>query len=368
MRETPDRPGSRPRVLVFRVGQLGDSLVALPAVHAVASALEGAELWLLSDPERRGVVSAGDLLFGTGLFAGRFATPPLDLPLTARLAAAARLARNLRALRFDVAVHLGPSFLSRAHLLRDAVFFRLCGARRVVGARWRPSASETGVSEEEALLRRLADSGLPVPAPSARRADLGVGTGEERRVAQWAAASGDDGGRRWIGVAPGSRMPAKVWPEERFRDVVSRLVTRHDVWPVVLGGPEDSGAARRLIRDWGRGFDGCGALSVREAAAALRRCALYLGNDTGTMHLAASEGVRCVAVFSARIPVHVFRPRGEGHAVLWKDVPCRGCALFVCTERRNFCLDGIGVDEVADACETILSDQRPRYSPVQGAP
>jgi ADP-heptose:LPS heptosyltransferase len=342
------------RVLVFRVGQLGDTLVALPSVRAVAAAFPEAELWLLSDPERPGVVSGGDLLFGTGLFAGRLATPPLDLPIGARLAASARLARDIRRLSFHAAVHLGPSFLPRAHFLRDSLFFRLSGVTRVLGAGSRPSAIEEGISEEEALLRRLAASGLAVPDPSLRRGDLGVGIEEEHRVAEWAASAGDDGGRRWVGVGPGAGMPVNVWPEERFREVVSRLINSHDVWPVVLGGPEDSAAARRLIGAWGRGFDGCGPLSVREAAAALRRCALFLGNDTGTTHLAASEGVRCVAVYSARMPVQVFRPRGDGHAVLWKDVPCRGCALVVCAERQNLCINAVGVEEVVAACETIL--------------
>jgi ADP-heptose:LPS heptosyltransferase len=104
-------------------------------------------------------------------------------------------------------------------------------------------------------------------------------------VACWLDQLPSDDGRPWIGVGPGSKMPAKRWPEDRFREVVRELIEEFEIWPVVFGGAGDAPLGRRLISGWGRGFNAAGALSLRGSAAALQRCLFLLTNDTGTMHL-----------------------------------------------------------------------------------
>jgi len=96
-----------------------------------------------------------------------------------------------------------------------------------------------------------------------------------------------------------------------------------------------------------------GSLSVLESAEALRRCTLYLGNDTGIMHLAAAVGTRCIAIFSARDHPGKWYPYGQGHVVIRKQIPCEGCYLTVCEEHRMACLMEINVEEV---CQAVLSD------------
>lgn len=173
-----------------------------------------------------------------------------------------------------------------------------------------------------------------------------------------------DGGRRsgsretagglGLALAPAQKMPAKRCPEERFRQVVMALIERHDIWPVVFGGGEDAALGDRLLRAWGHGYNAAGALSVRGAAAALKRCAMYLGNDTGTMHLAAAVGIPCVAVFSARERPGLWYPYGTGHRVLRSDIECEGCGLVECVERKNECLRMIEVEHVLAACRELI--------------
>jgi ADP-heptose:LPS heptosyltransferase len=193
--------------------------------------------------------------------------------------------------------------------------------------------------------------------------DLGLGGREERAVAEWLRGLPSDGGRAWVGVGPGSKMPAKVWPEERFRQVVHALIGDRDVWPVAFGGPEDREKAERLIAAWGRGYNAAGALSLRPAAAALRRCAVYLGNDTGPMHLAAAVGTPCVAVFSSRDWPGAWHPYGSGHQVFRTEIDCDGCLLLDCVERRMECIRAVSADAVLEACrEMLLRPARARRS------
>jgi ADP-heptose:LPS heptosyltransferase len=107
---------------------------------------------------------------------------------------------------------------------------------------------------------------------------------------------------------------------------------------------------------------------VREAATALKRCLLYIGNDTGTMHLAASLKVRCVAIFSARDLPGRWQPLGKHHIVLRKQVPCEGCMLVTCVEHGLACLAQIGIDEVEAAATRVLDDAGMMASPSAGTP
>jgi ADP-heptose:LPS heptosyltransferase len=126
------------------------------------------------------------------------------------------------------------------------------------------------------------------------------------------------------------------------------------VWPLVFGGREDTELAARLTARWGCGAVAAGHLTVREAAAVLEHCALYLGNDTGTMHLAAAMKVTCVAIFSARDYRGLWEPYGQGHVVLRRKVPCSLCHSTICPVPGHPCLSGIGSDEVLRKCEEKL--------------
>ena len=126
----------------------------------------------------------------------------------------------------------------------------------------------------------------------------------------------------------------------------------------MLGGCEDAVLGDALCRAWGeRSHNFAGVFSVYESAALLERCCGYLGNDTGTMHLAAMVGTPCVGLFSARDYPGQWEPYGQGHTVLRHETDCAGCMLEVCHERDNECLQRISVDEVFGAVRQLLADR-----------
>jgi asparagine synthase (glutamine-hydrolysing) len=396
------------RILVFRIGQLGDTIVALPALWALKNNFPDAEFTLLCDRHPgKTYVFGPDLFQGRGFFrkfefypvrAGRIGQLQQGrdmLPLLARL----------RKERFDTLVYLSPSARTRRQIARDMRFFRAAGIRNFIGTEGfaaSPTRSpgrplDEVPHETELLLARLAASGIAVPPPGQGCMDLGLGAQEEAEVEAWLDGQKSEvGGRRpevrrqkpsdlrplpsvptgrrplttdqcspttdhsssptrpWIGFGPGSKMPAKQWPLDRFMEVGQRLIEKFDVWPVVFGGVEDADPAARLIKAWGRGHNAAGRLSVRAAALALKRCLLYIGNDTGTMHLAAAVNTRCVAIFSAREWPGRWYPYGPGHRVFRSQIPCEGCGLVECVERKNECLRLISAATVSETCEAVL--------------
>ena len=349
-------------ILVFRVGQLGDMLTALPAFWAVREHFKDARLTLLSDVQHgRKFVLAKDLFAGAGLF-DDFMTYTYHRSRLRKALSTAALLLDLRRRNFNKLVYLYPPERSVNDVERDRRFFRMAGITSMLGmdaecplpVRSPNQPLPNSQLEVDMNLARLKSSGIPLPAPGMGRMDLNLGVPETRELEAWLALQISDGGRRWIGIGPGSKMPAKVWAEKNFEQCVASLIQRYDFWPVIFGGPEDRLVGARLIAAWKRGYCAAGDLSLRASALGLSRCKLYLGNDTGTMHLAASVKTSCTAIFSARDFPGRWNPYGVPYRVLRKQIDCEGCLLTECIERRNECLRAIGVDEVLAACEALL--------------
>jgi len=360
------------KILIFRMGQLGDILACLPAMWVIREHFRNAYITMLCDFNvGKKFVQASQVLENSGA-ADSFLSYRKDDSLLGKLLALPRLLAlllRLRAQRFDTLVYLVPSIREPLRVKRDILFFRLAGIRDTIateGFEPLPQKVEgrtlSAVSQEsERLLLRLAKSGIPIPAPGCGRMDLNIKEHEKMFVDQWLKNQPSDGGRRWLAVGPGSKMPVKIWPAERYVEVVSRLIEESDLWPVVFGGPEDKTLGEYLVRQWGRGYVAAGTLNVREAISAMERCIFYIGNDTGTMHMAVVAGLKCVAIFSSRDYPGKWYPYGKGHIVLRTQIFCEGCKLVECIKLEKKCILSINADEVYLACKNFLWSTKKKY-------
>lgn len=350
------------RVLVFRIGQLGDTLVAVPALRVVRTQFPGAHVTLLCDasvgPKS---VTPASVLQGTGLIDESIIYQPVRRDRGNNLGQFAEVLRLWRKIAFggfDLLVYLPPSARSPLRILRDRILFFSTGIPRSIGFKAsRHATIDADPAEADWILARLERDGLPIPAAGKGDASLPVSESELRQFSAWSAAAGFDSQARWIAVGAGTKMPAKQWPAERYAEVLKSLNLRYGLRPLILGSPDERAVGNQILQTVGTGLNACGELSVKGSLAALERCVLYLGNDTGTMHLAAAVKRPCVAVFSFRVTRTSWYPYGVPSRVLRHDVPCKGCGLSVCTENANRCLAGIGTGEVLAACEDLLRGQ-----------
>jgi len=352
-------------VAIFRIGELGDTLAALPAISAIREGYPDSQMVLIThEPGSQGFVSSWEVLEATGFFSEvlfyRVSLTPMK-----HLFSYLKMAMRIRKLQVDTLFYLAPIPRFPRQVARDRLFFQtICGIQQCYGMEptehtrdLRDGDGRLTVlpSELDRLLSIVGDAGLAIPEKGKAVLKVPIGESERANVsARWQAAKFPPG-CPIIGLGPGSKMPAKRWPLERFIETVKRLCrSLPAVHFIVLGGPEDRELGARLIAMIGpQVVNWAGSLSVLESAEALRRCTLYLGNDTGTMHLAAAVGTRCIAIFSARDHPGKWYPYGQGHVVIRKHVPCEGCYLTVCEEHRMACLMEINVEEV---CQAVLSD------------
>ena len=350
------------RILVFRTGHLGDTLVAVPAFRALRQRFPDAEIAYLSSADQQNpqYVSARDVLPARGLFDDWISYPNSNDPLSL-----IKLALKIRRKKFDAVFYLMTRYRTARQIDRDKLFFRFAGIRQVIGAEFVkehnlpfdiPKPLPRIEKEGDFLMRLLRERGIVDPQLSFKP-DLGLTHEEREATYDWMRLKGvAESSAPRIAVGPGSKWESKIWDEGRYAAVVESLIKSHDVKPVIFGGPEDKEVGDRLIAAWGRGANAAGELDVRRAAAALETCSLYLGNDTGTMHLAAAVGTPCVAMFSAVDWAGRFEPFGDQHILFRRSVECEGCHSPICANMQhpNKCLDLIYADGVLEACVEVL--------------
>ncbi len=352
------------RILVFRIGHLGDTIVALPAFWEIRNRFPSANIALLSnsDPLNPNYVSASSVIPEHGLFDETISYPATTGGISYYFEMI-KLARKIRRFAPDTVFYLMPRIRTLKQIRRDELFFKLGGVKSLIGAdhlrqNRLPARAEYPAreinSEADHLLRSLGfdEPDLEKGSDDLLRLnenELAVG----RDLIEQSVSSGADP-VRIIAVAPGSKWGSKVWAEENYRETVQHLIDEFDIFPIVFGGPEDAEKGERLIRDWGRGLCAAGKLNVRESAAAMKICKLYLGNDTGTMHLAAAVGTKCVAIFAAVDYPGRWYPFGSGHKIFREQVSCEGCQTPLCFN-DHLCLEKIQIGSVLAGCREILA-------------
>jgi ADP-heptose:LPS heptosyltransferase len=355
------------RVLIYRIGSLGDTVVALPCFHLIARAFPDAERRLLTNfPIDEKAPPAAAILGGTGLVHDYFRYAISMRSLTALT----KLWWQIVRWRPQVLVYAGPA-RGVAAARRDARFFRMCGIRRQIGVpvaeemqQNRVQSSDGALEPEAARLARnlsmLGDANLEDPASW----DLMLTGDEEARAA---GLLGNVCARPLIAVSVGTKAPAKDWGRDNWRALLARMATLYPGYALALTGAANEREASEFAADGWReaaaGHDDrgpvlnlCGDLTPRESAALFARAEIFLGHDSGPMHLAAAVQTPCVAIFSARNKPRVWFPYGRQHRVIYHRVECWGCELETCVVERKRCMTSIAVDEVVEQVRDLLDD------------
>ena len=155
-------------------------------------------------------------------------------------------------------------------------------------------------------------------------------------------------------------LPAKQWPLDRFAEVMVALRKKYAVRFVYTGAMGDS-HLYDSIESLGpfEGMNLCGITSLRENIAIYGACDIFFGVDSGPMHMAAAAGLPVVALFGPT-DERKWGPWGPGHAVITKRLDCHPCKPHKCEE--NACMRQISVAEALDALERkILSISEKRH-------
>jgi lipopolysaccharide heptosyltransferase II len=345
-----DTPWPAVRVVVRLPNWVGDSVMALPAVLALGSALPEAEWILLGGARARPLFEGLDEPFRL--------LPPLPARVS-RPRAFLHVTAMLRREQASAALLFPPSFSSVAMTAAAGIPIRAGmpgdGRSLLLNLRGAPSSRARHLRVQyralaTLLLDRLAP-GRSLPPPDEEPERVALRPPELAWATAWRAVHGLDP-RQTVALAPGASYgPTKRWPEERFLALARDLLAsgRQVLW---IGGDDERTSCRRLAEAAGGGAVAAGEVSLRGSVALLAGLSAAVANDSGAMHLAQAAGTPVVGIFGSTAPEWT-GPVGGCQETVQMPVPCAPCFATRCPTQVE-CLTGITVDQVRGALERLL--------------
>ena len=347
------------KVLIVKLGSIGDIVHTLPALAALREGLPHAEIsWVVErssseilkdNPILDRLIEVDTKALRRGLMSGE------------TLRAPRQQLRRLRASAFDIA-------LDFQGLIKSASIARLSGARRVFGysrSALREPASTVFLSKRISVPPRthvirkgllLLQGALGIPAPAELSFPIGT-TPEAEAEADRAA---EIAGGQFAILNPGGGWPTKLWSPEKFGALADLLWASYGMRSVVTYGPGELELSERVSSASRSGKAAPVALSLKGFYSTAKRARVYVGGDTGPTHIAVAAGAPIVGLFG---PTEWWRngsPRAEDICVERTDIDCRvDCHRRSCS--KWICMD-IDVERVFDAVSRRLSLREAKVS------
>lgn len=354
-----DRRQARPiprRIVVLKPCCIGDVLLSTAALGALRRAFPQAHLAFAVGAWSRAAIEGNpdcDEIVDCG---------PVAAGADYTLADYWRLVRQLRAGRYDLAVVLERSALFALLPLLAGIPWRAG-----LDSEWRGCTLTHPVPiqypQHEAELYLDAVRTLGVDTSNARLRYV-----PSPRDRAWAAAALARFDRPPVALHPGGAanpgmvLAAKRWPPERYAAVAADLLQQgRDV--VLVGGPGDrdgSAQVRAVLGDQaGAVLDLTGKTTIGRLGAVLARCELYVGGDTGPMHLAVAVGTRAVAIFGPSTP-EMYGPFDPASRAVYRPVECSPCFLrgtwnSACPDYR--CIKNVHPADVLKAIQEVAPSE-----------
>lgn len=366
------RTTSAPKnILVLRSAAIGDFVCVLPALYLLRKRFPKSRITLLTTPTAtpkywKIVREAG----GTFLASSRLVDGKIVFygPELINFSKFRELRRRVRSINPDMVFLLpfsGEPFINR---LKKILFLRVLGANRnLYGYRMRKSLAFF----RRAQFVREAFPHQVVAAIEAINEGCNGTAGAEvvfcidspeedtRRVDQMWEQHSLHHKNPIIGVFPGGRFEHKRWPLDKFRSLCRALIENFEADIVVVGGLEEESLGAALREACGGNLHNfAGQTNLLQTIEILRRCNLYVGNDSGPAHLAAAVGTPCITIFSSVVFPGIWEPWGERNTAIRHRVPCEYCfSERYCPVGSMECIKGIAVEEVLKACRRYLGPQ-----------
>ena len=334
-------------VLIVKLRYIGDVLLATPTVRAIKAARPDVRVTMMVNRGTEDVLSGN---------------PDLNEVMVldkGSLSAQWRFIAELRRRRFDTVIDLTDGD-------RSAFLSWISGAPVRIGFndehRWR-GRCYTQVVQPVPGIRHRIDRDLEVLKHMSIQAgskdpQLWLMPGEENSADYLLDQLGVQRSQSMMILQPGARFWFKAWPPERFAELADQLTSQYDCQVLIGGSHQDIDVAQQI-----RQMAKCspiimaGRTTIKQFAAICRKSALFVGSDSGAMHIASAVGTPVVALFGPSSP-REWGPRGGPVEVLYKELDCRSCFHPTCTRGEENCMRLIAVDEVMLASSRLMGRVR----------
>jgi predicted lipopolysaccharide heptosyltransferase III len=331
-------------LLIIKLRYIGDVLLATPTVRAIKAAQPDVRVTMMVNRGTEDVLSGN---------------PDLDEIVVldkGSLAAQWQLIAGLRSRRFDTVIDLTDGD-------RSAFLSWISGAPVRIGFndehRWRGRCYTQVVQPVPGVQHRI-DRDLEALKPIGIQAgskDLQLWlTPEEANSADQLLDQLDvQRSQSIVLLQPGARYWFKAWPPERFAELTDRLMSQYGCHVLIGGGDQDIDLAQQIQQmAKSRPIIMAGRTTIKQFAAIAQKSALFIGSDSGAMHIASAVGTPVVALFGPSSP-REWGPKGAHAEALYKGVDCRACFHPTCERGEQNCMKQITVEDVVGAVRRVVA-------------
>ncbi|MBN1848271.1 MAG: lipopolysaccharide heptosyltransferase II [Deltaproteobacteria bacterium] len=337
------------RVFIRATNWIGDTVMSLPAMEAVRKIFPNAFIAVLARPWVLPLIEhlpAVDQIIPFQKKGG----------ILGDVGDVIRISRRLRKMQFDLALLFQNAFEAALIAYLSGVKYRIgfnTDGRRFllshVICKDHDIRKQHQVEHYLAILRAMgweAETKDPVVIIN----DKDMDTAHARLLSQ--GIKPDD---RLIGLSPGAIFgPAKRWPAERFAVIGDWVVERWGAKTVLVGSTGEKDICKTVTRFMkNTAINLCGQTTLGEVMAVIKRCNLFITNDSGLMHVAAAMDVPTVAIFGSTDHVAT-GPRGRKARIVRHDLDCAPCLKRECPTHYE-CMRGIEPEEVWEEMQKEMS-------------
>lgn len=343
LRKNPPRS-----ILVLRPGAMGDVLLTTPALRGLRRAFPQARISIL--------VTAS----GRAILEGNTNVDEMIVLDKTSLRSQANLLPQVRRKKFDLVI----DFLCNP---RTALIALFSGARLRLGydVRMRRVAYNIQQPRDEYIDgEKVVKYAAQVNIDMLRclgiesvdtELDFRVDDAAQKRVDEFLRSHLAEN-RRFVGVCPSGTWAAKTWAVEGFAGLADRIVSELGHRVVILWGPDEKELAQKMASLMKTDSIVACETGIEEAGALIRRCALFISNDSGLKHIAVALGTPTVTIFGPTNPA-TWNPPKAMHVAVCAEVGCLFCDKNMCEDMR--CMNELGVATVFSAVQdTLKMDSR----------
>ena len=346
-------------ILLVRPRLIGDVILTTPSIQALRRRFPDAQLLYLVEALAAPVVSSNPLISETFVIRHRHGWR--------RWLEDFRLAGQLRSRKIDVAIdlHGGPrsGWLTWATRAPMRVGYDVSGRRWMYShriARPRGYQPRHSVLNQWDLVAPVIGEGAELPSPERERVLMPVPEASRAAMAERLRAMGVAADTEVVVMHASAGNQFRRWPAASFREVAETLVAdRPERRVILLGDRADESLAADIAggsRAGGRILSALG-WPLDQVRALMERATLFVGGDSGPMHIAATTDVPIVAIFGPTLPAlwTPWRPSRLPLAIVeGGPLPCRPCDQRVCEPGDFRCLTRIGPEPVIAAARRLL--------------
>jgi heptosyltransferase II len=339
------------KILIRATNWVGDAIMALPALRTVRRRFPDAKIAILARPYVAEIYEWEEIADKLISYESRGEH--------AGISGRERLARELRAENFDVALMLQNAFDAAWVAWRAGIPERIGYARDgrslLLTKRVRvPKPGEIPAHEQFYYLELLRRAGWADEIAGENWIGLNVPQEAKRRAEESLLLAGVRPGAVRVAIGAGASYgSAKCWAPERFAEVANRFASQLDAEIILFGTSAEVSVSRAIASAMKRPpIDLTGTTAIADFPALLSQCQLFIGNDSGAMHVASAVGVPVVAVFGPTDP-NGTAPVSPRCTIVQNKPYCSPCFLRRCpTDHR--CMTQVRTESVEEAARSWL--------------